>query len=174
MASAVLCLDFEASGLGPQTYPIEVALADPASGHVTSWLIKPAPAWREHGDWQAEAEALHGLSRAQIEAEGLPVATVAAELTAAASGAVILSDAPAHDGQWLRLLYRAVGLDRPPFELGDFGRFAWQCASRAGRRPDIAYVKAEAEAWALFPVTHRAAADARHNAEILRQIGLSV
>jgi hypothetical protein len=120
--------------------------------------------------WCGKAAAVHGIRREQLETEGLPVAEVIIAVNAHALGRVVLSDSPAHDGKWLADLYRAGGFDRPPFALEDFGRYAWNMACRAGRRPDIAYCKAEAEAWAAFPVTHRAGQDARHNAEILRQL----
>jgi hypothetical protein len=167
-AAALLALDFEASGLDPRCYPIEVAIASVAGGDVREWLIAPTTAWLETGIWQAEAEAMHGLSLAAIIAEGRNVAAVAAELTAATQGAVVLSDSD-HDTKWLRDLYNATGRE-PPFQLLDFEQFVWRAAVIRGRRPDIAIVKAEAEAYALFPKEHRAGPDARRNAEILRQV----
>ena len=168
----LLCLDFEASGSGPRGYPIEVAVADVATGAAREWLIAPAPAWLETGVWDAEAEAVHGISLAQIIAHGRGVGHVAAELKAHTRGAQVLSDAPSFDTKWLRDLYRATG--EPPFDLLDFHQIAWREAVRRGRlrgrSPDMAIVKAEAEAYALFPNQHRAGPDARRNAEMLRQI----
>lgn len=169
----LLCLDFEASGSGPRGYPIEVAIADVVTGAAREWLIAPTPAWLETGVWEAEAEAVHGISLAEIIAHGRGVGDVAAELTAQTRGAQVLSDAPSFDTKWLRDLYRATGAE-PPFELLDFHQIAWREAVRRGRlrgrRPDMAIVKAEAEAYALFPNQHRAGPDARRNAEMLRQI----
>jgi hypothetical protein len=170
-AAALLCLDFEASGIDPRSYPIEVAIADVATGEVREWLIAATPAWLETGVWEAEAQAVHGIALAKIIAHGRGVADVAAELTAHTRGATVLSDAPAFDTKWLCDLYRATGAE-PPFILRDFHQFAWHEAVRRFilRRPDIAIVKAEAEAYALFPKQHRAGPDARRNAEMLRQI----
>jgi uncharacterized protein (DUF433 family) len=169
----LLCLDFEASGSGPRGYPIEVAIADVATGAAHEWLIAPTPAWLETGVWDAEAEAVHGISLAEIIAHGRGIGDVAAELTAQTRGAQVLSDAPTFDTKWLRDLYRATGAE-PPFELLDFHQIAWREAvrrgRRRGRRPDMAIAKAEAEAYALFPNQHRAGPDARRNAEMLRQI----
>jgi uncharacterized protein (DUF433 family) len=169
----LLCLDFEASGSGPRGYPIEVAIADVVTGAAREWLIAPTPAWLETGVWDAEAEAVHGISLTEIIAYGRGVGDVAAELTAQTRGAQVLSDAPTFDTKWLRDLYRATGAE-PPFELLDFHQIAWREAvrrgRRRGRRPDMAIVKAEAEAYALFPNQHRAGPDARRNAEMLRQI----
>jgi hypothetical protein len=173
MQALLLCLDFEASGSDPRGYPIEVAVADVATGDTREWLIAPTPAWLDTGLWEAEAEAVHGIARAEIIAHGRGVGDVVAELTAHTRGATVLSDAPPFDTKWLCDLYRATGAE-PPFVLRDFHQFAWHEASLRGRRPDIAIVKAEAEAYLLFPKQHRAGPDARRNAEMLRQIqGLS-
>lgn len=59
----LLCPDFEASGTDPHGYPIEVAVADVATGTTIQWLIAPTPAWLESGTWDTAAEAVHGLSR---------------------------------------------------------------------------------------------------------------
>jgi hypothetical protein len=150
-------------------YPIEVAIADVATGETREWLIAPAPAWLETGLWEAAAEAVHGIGLAEIIAHGRSVGGVAAELTAHTRGATVLSDAPSFDTKWLRDLYRATGAE-PPFALLDFHQIAWREALLRGRRPDIAIVKAEAEAYILFPKQHRAGPDARRNAEMLRQI----
>ncbi|MET0379714.1 MAG: hypothetical protein ABW049_12050, partial [Spongiibacteraceae bacterium] len=55
-------LDFEASGLGGGTYPIEVGyvLGD---GRSACYLIRPEPDWQ---GWSADAEKLHGISRALL------------------------------------------------------------------------------------------------------------
>jgi hypothetical protein len=165
----LLCLDFEASGSDPPGYPVEVAVADVATGEVWECLIAPTPIWLETGLWDIAAEAIHGLTRAEIIAHGRSVADVAAELTTRTQGAQVLSDAPSYDTKWLRDLYNATGAE-PPFALLDFHQIVWRNAAIRGRRPDIAIVKAEAEAYALFPKQHRAGPDARRNAEILRQV----
>jgi hypothetical protein len=41
----VCCLDFEASGLGDGSYPIEVAVVGCATLECRSWLIQPALQW---------------------------------------------------------------------------------------------------------------------------------
>ena len=169
MQPLLLCLDFEASGIDPPGYPIEVALADVATGETRAWLIAPTPAWLETGVWEAEAEAVHGISRDEIITHGRGVNDVAAELTAHTRGATVLSDAPSFDTKWLCDLYRATGAE-PPFVLRDFHQFAWHEAVLRGRRPDIAIVKAELEAYIMFPKQHRAGPDAQRNAEMLRQI----
>src|SRR5271155_4806831 len=119
MQRPFLCLDFEASGSDPLGYPIEVAIADVATGATREWLIAPTPAWLETGMWEAAAEAIHGITRAEIIAKGRGVGDVAAALTARTQGAQVLSDAPTYDSKWLRGLYAATGAE-PPFVLLDF------------------------------------------------------
>ena len=52
-------LDFEASSLGKQGYPIEVAWVL-SNGEEESHLIRPDPTWT---DWDLKAEAIHGIAR---------------------------------------------------------------------------------------------------------------
>ena len=131
MTAPLLCLDFEASGLDPRSYPIEVAIADVTTGLTREWLIAPTSAWLQTGVWEAAAEAMHRLGRAEIIAHGRPVAEVATELSAHTRGAQVLSDMPSHDTKWLRDLYRAIGAE-PPFELFDFIKSSGVRRSSAG------------------------------------------
>ena len=59
-------LDFEASSLGKNGYPIEVAWVF-EDGDSESFLISPIGRWT---GWDAAAEAIHGISREQLAAEG--------------------------------------------------------------------------------------------------------
>jgi hypothetical protein len=165
----ILCLDFEASALGQGSFPVEVALADPKTGELYSRLIRPTDSWLTAGLWSEESAAVHKIAREELLRGGFPVAEVAAALTTRCQGKRVLSDAADIDGAWLTTLYRAAG-GEALFVLGDFHAFAWQLAIRVGRRPDLAYVKAELEAQIRFPMIHRAGADARCLAEMLRLI----
>ena len=165
----IFCLDFEASALGPGSFPIEVAVADAKSGALCSWLIRPTDAWLTDGLWSEESFAVHKITREELLRDGLAVVEVARALAARCEGKRILSDAADIDRAWLARLYKAAGLG-PPFVLSDFHDFAWQLAVGMGRRPDLAYTKSELEAQMRFPMTHRAGADARSRAEMLRLI----
>ena len=94
-------LDIEASGLGRGSYPIEVgyALAD---GRSKCLLIKPPDDWQM---WDANAERLHGISRAQLRLRGLDVVTVAETLNRELGGMTVYSDAWGNDQSWLALLF---------------------------------------------------------------------
>lgn len=115
MSDLPCVLDFEASGLGPESYPIEVAWSDP-SGAVESHYIDPAPDW---DDWDPEAEAIHWISRDLLRDEGKPVGWVATRLNAVLAGRVVYCDAPAFDQFWLRRLFQAADM-KPAFQLGSF------------------------------------------------------
>lgn len=152
MPLTIRTIDFEASCLPRhgKSFPIEVAIA--AEGSARRWLIRPHESWADW-DWTAEAEALHGLSRVRVMAEGLPVETVLAELTAAAGDAQIVSDSPI-DQYWLDCLARAAG--RPsPFRIDHVATLFDERGADSAR---IAAAVARADSLGL--VRHRAAADA--------------
>ena len=108
-------LDFEASSLGKQGYPIEVAwvLID---GQEESHLIRPDPSWN---DWDDEAERIHGISRNRLVVEGRMVDDVAQRMLDALSGRTLYATAPSWDGKWLSKLLRAAGLPRHALRIED-------------------------------------------------------
>jgi hypothetical protein len=108
-------LDFEASSLSKNSYPVEVAWAF-EDGASEAWLIRPAPGWTE---WDARAEAIHGISRAMLDREGEAHDRVAARMVDALSGHDLLASAPSWDGKWLSALLRAAGLPRHALRLRD-------------------------------------------------------
>ena len=99
-------LDFEASSLGKQGYPIEVAWVL-IGGEEESHLIRPDPSWT---DWDDEAERIHGISRNRLVVEGRTVDDVAQRMMDALSGHTLYATAPSWDGKWLSKLLRAAGL----------------------------------------------------------------
>lgn len=161
-------LDFEASSLEKGGFPVKVGwvLED---GTEEAHLIRPAPDWTV---WSAEAEAIHRLSRARLEAEGETPETVAARMMEVLSGQEILASAPSWDGQWLSRLLRAGGLPRHALRLGDTDAAEAAEADRilreAGldaekRAEQVRRIVGEARRAdeALGPPEHRALADAR-------------
>ncbi|WP_150290857.1 hypothetical protein [Sphingobium estronivorans] len=107
----ILTIDFEASCLPRHglSYPIEVGIAD--DGKAQSWLIRPHDDWAGW-HWSAEAEALHGISLAQIYRNGLPAETVLTELAVACDGRRIVADSMI-DQYWLDTLADAAGQATP-------------------------------------------------------------
>ena len=108
-------LDFEASSLSKHSYPIEVAWVF-EDGRAEAHLIRPAPGW---DDWDPRSEAIHHLSRAQIEAEGAPHDAVARRMVEVLAGHDLLASAPSWDGKWLSALLRAADLPRHSLRLRD-------------------------------------------------------
>jgi hypothetical protein len=156
-----LWLDVEASGLGPDSYPIEVGWCD-IDDRRGSVLIRPAPGWTH---WQPAAEAIHGIARAHIEAEGVPVTGAAARIAEAVAGRTLYSDNPMMDGLWLARLFAAAGWAEMPVRVEDTVALA---LSAEGRVSDMGWEQAERVARRIAPITHRAADDARHWATMAR------
>lgn len=154
-------IDFEASCLPEhgQSYPIEVAIAR-TDGESRVWLIRPLDAWR-HWDWSEEAEALHGISRAMLQCDGLPAAQVLSEMTEFVAGCAVYSDAEL-DEYWLEVLCQGLGA-RLPFPIRYLGE--WMM-SRGYTRPQV--VAALEEAKTLLPKEHLAREDAKRLAMVVR------
>lgn len=110
-------IDFEASSLSEDSYPIEVAWSD-EKGEITSFLINPesASGW---DDWDEIAEEMvHGISREQIVRDGQPAWLVARRMNEALKGKVVYTDALVMDDFWLKRLF-AEWHEKPAFQLAD-------------------------------------------------------
>jgi hypothetical protein len=170
-------LDFEASSLGKQGYPIEVAWVF-GTGEEESHLIRPAPGW---DDWSAEAASVHRIPREQLLAEGIPHDEVARRMVDVLTGCELHASAPSWDGQWLSKLLRAAGLPRHALRLEDTDeahrRAAAGILERAGvpldARPEIeqdVIAAAHAADESTGPPLHRALADARREQRLWHDI----
>ena len=134
-------IDFEASGIAPDSYPIEVAVV--SSEFAFNTLIKPARYWTH---WSFDAQDMHGLNQDHLLQEGDAPPTVAERMNQLFSGHVLCSDSP-QDGFWLDVLFEAADL-MPTFELQPLEVFV-------GR-------EAASDIYRLLPTTrhHRALHDA--------------
>ncbi|RMR62249.1 exonuclease domain-containing protein [Pseudomonas cichorii] len=134
-------IDFEASGIAPDSYPIEVAVVSRNTSFNS--LIKPARYWTH---WSFDAQDMHGLSQDQLREQGDTPNAVARRMNQLFSGRVLCSDSP-QDGFWLDVLYEAADL-LPTFQLEPLEVFV-------GR-------EAASEIYRLLPTTkhHRALHDA--------------
>jgi hypothetical protein len=108
-------LDFEASSLSEQSYPVEVAWVF-QDGRSESHLVAPAPAWT---DWDPAAEAIHGINQATLVADGQPHDVVATRMVEALTGHDLFASAPTWDGKWLSVLLRGARLPRHILRLRD-------------------------------------------------------
>ena len=108
-------LDFEASSLSDRSHPVEVAWVF-QNGRSEHHLIAPAAKW---DDWDDASEAIHGISRATLEAEGKRHDEVANRMVEALTGHDLFASAPSWDGKWLSVLLRGAGLPRHALRLRD-------------------------------------------------------
>lgn len=118
-----LFIDFEASSLNPNSYPIEVAwsLED---GSIESHLINPyaIDSWR---DWDRRAQAIHGLSRDTLATEGKHPKWVTQRMNEVLADKVLLTNAYEYDLDWCETLFKAAD-EYMHFTLGD----AWHVVGR--------------------------------------------
>lgn len=103
-------VDFEASGIAPDSYPIEIAVVHPGGEYQT--LIKPVRYWQH---WSYDAQDMHQISREQLMSDGKPAVTIAHELNQLFEGQYLVSDAR-EDSYWFEALYDAAELD-PTFTV---------------------------------------------------------
>ncbi|MFG6160659.1 hypothetical protein ACGTNG_17830 [Halomonas sp. 1390] len=148
----VTFLDVEASGLyKPDSFPIEIGWAD-TLGNSDDFLIYPIDTWFH---WDKHAEALHGITHAQLLEEGISVIDAACRLNDMLGVERVYCDAWSFDGFWLDRLFKAAGMS-PSFLLADvFELYGVLGAELAGEM-----VRKLRE----VPATHRAQEDAERYA----------
>lgn len=110
-------IDFEASGFGKDSYPIEVGFVG-AAGNSWCSLIKPEDDWHQ---WDAEAEQVHRISRALLLSHGKSCVYVANQLNQALEGCIVYTDGWAHDYIWMARLFDAANIN-PHFQMEDLRR----------------------------------------------------
>ena len=143
-------LDFEASGFGPSSYPIEVGFVL-GDGQRYCRLIQPCEAWRH---WDARAEALHRISRETLTQVGLPIEQICQELNHHLAGLRVFTDAWVYDNAWLNRLYARAAC-QPAFELSAIEHIQSECQHLIWDQTRQTLIDAE-------PMSdrHRASADA--------------
>lgn len=99
-------IDLEASGFGRGSYPIEVGFAL-ENRDIHSFLIKPEADWTH---WSEEAEQIHGITREQLQAEGMSIEEIAHKLNEMLSGQTLYSDAWSFDSSWIGRLFDSASI----------------------------------------------------------------
>jgi len=99
-------LDFEASGLHPDSYPIEIGIAGPDFEFEA--LIKPLHYWTH---WSHDAQDMHGISQDMIESQGVEPSPLCLALNERFAGQVLWSDSH-HDALWMDILFEAAGMQQ--------------------------------------------------------------
>ena len=119
-------IDFEASSLDQDGYPIEVGLAfwHSPDEAIYGWstLIQPAWEWTRNGHWSPKSAKVHGISGRELLADGKPVDCVAARLNEMlGSERIAWCDGDAYDIHWTGALFKAAKAT-PLFRLGAWHR----------------------------------------------------
>jgi DNA polymerase III epsilon subunit-like protein len=150
-APKIIFLDFEASSLSQDSWPIEIGLSWVEIDAVRTWssLIRTDPSW-DSTDWSPQSAAVHRISVENLRQAPTPQSVVAAFMTIC-SGAPLISDAPGFDQRWLdRLMHTQA--DARDLVVGDFHSAAF--SSFHGYALDIVYESLE-----RTRVPHRAGPD---------------
>ncbi len=155
-------LDFEASGFGAGSYPIEVAWSLPTE-EIECYLIHPAREWVHKGVWDIAAEHLHGISFASLEREGRDLVWVCERMNAQLSDQVVFCDGLVYDIFWLQRLFEAAD-DSPTFTLASLQEYCFDLGLGA-RQYEILSEKARKRAGGN---AHRADADVHYLIELYR------
>lgn len=152
LAGNIAFIDLEASGLGPKSWPVEVAWAF-LDGPAEALLIRPDAAWPNEA-WEEGAEALHGISREVLARDGRDLREVCEALNRALKGVEVYSDAPDWDSFWLIRLFTTSGV-RQEFTIRDY---AGLVAPMLGEETDQLLERAAR----MAPRRHRASDDVVH------------
>lgn len=145
-------IDIEASGFGPNSYPIEVGVVL-ADNRRYSRLIKPYPDWTH---WCEQAESVHGISRESLQKYGIEGRQIALDLNKMLRGCILYSDCWGVDKPWLETLFYRSGVSLEffisPLEsiLKEEQMLCWQVAmSKTRESLQLARHRASTDALAI-------------------------
>jgi len=153
-------IDFEASGLGGDTYPIEVAWSLP-DGAVKESLILPLGTWTY---WDTNAEKVHGINRMDILRHGRPAAEICSNLIKDLAGQAVFCDGGLCDAGWLNQLLDAGTVEKCPFQLC----YCIPDCFFPAPPPETVNIL-QKQAWKSVGKRHRAGTDVRWYLEYLRE-----
>jgi hypothetical protein len=149
-------IDVEASGL--RGFPIQIGWAVVGSPnipiHSDAVFIRHDPWLAQIELWDPAAEALHGISRDLLVAQGLSIAEVAGRLDTLFKGETLYADSVESDARWIDMLFSEAGTKRS-FRIADI-------AVAMANTDEVAYGEALRKVDKIAPQTHRADQDARH------------
>lgn len=160
----LLFIDFEASGLNKNSWPIELGMGwrnESGAWTIESRLIRPHDTW-SMDFWEPEAEAVHGISRAELD-DAPTAAEVAQWYLEMATDRTVISDFPDYDGRWADLLLAPEKRPNPYFPAGPYISHFFHNAAQSTFSDDafMALMLGEGEFAKPRPKVHRAAGDVR-------------
>lgn len=114
MMTVPIVIDFEASGFGKASYPIEVGFS---RRHGDGWctLIRPEQEWQY---WDEQAAGAHRIPREVLVERGKNAAEVANQLNTMLGGSTVYTDGWGQDYVWMSRLFEAADMT-PGFRLAD-------------------------------------------------------
>lgn len=120
--TSLLFLDFEASSLAADSWPVEIGLSSVSLEGVETWasLIRPRPTWSMDA-WNPHSALIHGIPRTELDAapSADEVATMALSRM---EGKILVSDAPEFEVRWLHRLLEGRVVEG--IKIADFDHIA--------------------------------------------------
>ena len=118
MQTEPIFIDFEASSLAVNSYPIEIAWGG-LNHRLEEYLISPESVlyWN---DWSPIAEKIHGIQRELLLQNGSEPRFVAQRINEALTSMDVYSDNPDFDAMWMKALFDAVNMPYPKINLLHF------------------------------------------------------
>ena len=151
-------IDFEASSLSLESWPVEIGMAWIEGAGVQSWssLIQPDPSW-DLEDWSKRSAEIHNIPYEELMTA--PAAgEVAEEVFARLSGKTPVSDNPEFEARWMRKLLTLI--EAPSAEFMDYDLIARSACYGHPKALDRVYNHLQ-----RAKVPHRARKDAERLAE---------
>lgn len=103
----IIIIDCEASGITPESYPIEIGISFKNGSF--SFLIKPEEEWNY---WCSEAEKMHNIRREELFSKGLIVKKVAKLLNEKLKGKTIFTDSVYFENMWIDKLFKFSEIEK--------------------------------------------------------------
>lgn len=107
----MIITDVEASGLDPESYPIQIALYHVESDSHEVFYIKPAESWTF---WSENAENIHNIPRSMLYDVGISVTDAVKRIhdfLEKFDEDMLFSDAPTFERFWYSVLYKEAKAD---------------------------------------------------------------
>lgn len=157
--ATLLFLDFEASSLSQNSWPIEIGCSRLINGQTVtrSSFIRPDPTW-ELEDWNPAAQKVHGIGLNDLEGAP-PAIDVARLLYPDLSTCMVFSDQPQFETHWLNRLLAVA--DLAPVPVQHFSQALEEILN--DRQLDFYH-----ERLMRLPAPHRAGPDSARFTEALR------
>ncbi len=117
----MIIIDFEASSLRKNSYPIEVAWGSTA-GDIKSYLLNPAyiDSWT---DWNPKSYEYHGITMQDLKNSGEDPHKVASLMVSELAGIPVYSDEPHYDIRWKNRLLADTGHDPALVRIMDLNHY---------------------------------------------------